>query len=337
MEFKTKVIALSSIYVNPSALREPNKESEKWENLVANIADQGVHESIKARYIKSEDGFKYELVDGSHRYWASLEAGLTEIRADLAEMTDAQMSSLQFVMNHHRTANTPAQIGAQIIRLIAAREAEAKETGDTAKVSVKSIAKEMGETVAYVKDRMKLASKLSDECQDLVDEQEISLSNALTLAKLPAELQTEMVEEAKSLSATDFKTEATDRLTAFRKKAREGQEVKPTAPREFSPKAKGRKVADIVALIEDSSELATGTPEFIAGVTEGLKMAISLDATTVALAEAQYNEAVAEKADRDAKRKETNAAKKAIVDAKVKEAKAIAEAEVAEEFTEAGI
>jgi ParB family chromosome partitioning protein len=190
------MVPVGSIQQSDSQLREVDKESAKFLNMVASIKQVGVLNSVSARYIMNKDTQEDELVliDGAHRLNAAREAGLAEIPVQILDLDEAQTLSAQIIGNLQRIEQKPYQVSSQLNRLAALDE----------NLTVDDMARMIGETRDYVKSRLSLI-KLLPEVGALVDSGAIVPMAACALAKLPEEDQVEFANKAmKAATATEF-------------------------------------------------------------------------------------------------------------------------------------
>lgn len=174
-------IALNAIIAsttNPRKTFEPAALAE----LTANIKASGVHQPVLLRTLPAsrlEDTAhlkprpQYELVCGERRFRACLAAGLKNIPAMVAELTNDQALEVQVVENLQRTD------------LSALEEAEGYEVlMQTANITADQVAEKIGKSRAYVYGRIKLLD-LGTESREALKTGLIDASRALLLARIP--------------------------------------------------------------------------------------------------------------------------------------------------------
>jgi ParB/RepB/Spo0J family partition protein len=116
---------------------------------------------------------QYELVCGERRFRACLAAGLKNIPAMVAELTNDQALEVQVVENLQRTD------------LSALEEAEGYEVlMQTANITADQVAEKIGKSRAYVYGRIKLLD-LGTESREALKTGLIDASRALLLARIP--------------------------------------------------------------------------------------------------------------------------------------------------------
>lgn len=181
--------AIVASTTNPRKTFEPTALAE----LTANIKASGVHQPVLLRKLPAsrlEDTAHlkprptYELVCGERRFRACTAAGLKNIPAMVAELTDDQALEVQVVENLQRTD------------LSALEEAEGYEVlMQTANITADQVAEKIGKSRAYVYGRVKLLD-LGTEGREALKQGVIDASRALLLARIPnTKLQAEALED----------------------------------------------------------------------------------------------------------------------------------------------
>lgn len=181
--------AIIASTTNPRKTFEPTALAE----LTANIKASGVHQPVLLRPLPAsrlEDTAhlkprpQYELVCGERRFRASRAAGLKNIPAMVAELTDDQALEAQVVENLQRTD------------LSALEEAEGYEVlMQTANITADQVAEKIAKSRAYVYGRIKLLD-LGTEGREALKQGVIDASRALLLARIPdTALQSKALQE----------------------------------------------------------------------------------------------------------------------------------------------
>src|SRR6218665_2235899 len=96
-----KDLPISEIRTNPAALREVDKDSEEYHNLVADIGRRGVLSPITV-IEKTDEATKevfYMLVDGLHRYSAACDNDLEAIPSNILDISESDVVETQIVAN----------------------------------------------------------------------------------------------------------------------------------------------------------------------------------------------------------------------------------------------
>ena len=225
-------IPLSEIRPNPVALREVDRQSEKYLGLVDSIKAKGILNSVSVKNSTDDDGNAvYALIDGLHRYTAALDAGLSVIPAQVLSMDDAETLEAQVMANIHKIETKPVQYSHQLMRIMAYNPT----------MTISDLAVKLTMSQGWVSERLGLL-KLDEKIAELVDNGEINLSNAYALAKLPKEEQGNYVQQAMSDSPQEFVASCNTRAKEIRDAKRQGRDA---GPSEFVPVAHLQKLGDI--------------------------------------------------------------------------------------------
>lgn len=181
--------AIVASTTNPRKTFEPTALAE----LTANIKAGGVHQPVLLRKLPAsrlEDTAHlkprptHELVCGERRFRACVAAGLKNIPAMVAELTDDQALEVQVVENLQRTD------------LSALEEAEGYEVlMQTAHITADQVAEKIAKSRAYVYGRIKLLD-LGTDGREALKQGVIDASRALLLARIPdTKLQSKALSE----------------------------------------------------------------------------------------------------------------------------------------------
>lgn len=87
------MVPLAKIKDNPVALRQVDKTKEAYSELVDSIRLKGILNPILVREMKepgSDETF-YAVIDGLHRFTASVDAGLKEIPAYIRNLQESEL------------------------------------------------------------------------------------------------------------------------------------------------------------------------------------------------------------------------------------------------------
>jgi ParB/RepB/Spo0J family partition protein len=313
-------IKISEIHENPIALRNVNKESEDYLGLVDSIRARGVMNPINVRRKLDPDTNEqyYELIDGLHRFSASMDAGLDTIPAQVLTLEDAEVLEAQIIGNVQRIDTKPVQYAQQLVRILSANPL----------MTEAELAMKLGKSPAWIGQRLGLTKISNEKIKELIDEGRIPLSNAYQIARLPDSEQLDFCERAQTESPDVFNGGVQQRVKEIREAHRQGREA---APAEFTATPHCQKISDLKIALEDG-ELASeivraekaGTAE--AGFVAAIKWVLHLDAGSVAAAKAKWDAAQASKKEAADRRLAERAAKKAAAAAKAaSEAAALAE------------
>lgn len=179
-------IPLHLIVESDVALRGVNRQAEKYLQLVESIRQRGVLNSITVREIRDAVGnVTYGLIDGLQRFTASKDAGRSTIPANIVRCDDAELLEAQIIANIHKIETRPAEYTKQLIRILSGNPL----------MTIADLAKKLCQSKSWVEARLSL-NKLDEAIQQLVDTDQIKLSNAYALAKLPIEEQKDFVDRA---------------------------------------------------------------------------------------------------------------------------------------------
>lgn len=233
----TGKIAIDLIKENPVALRPVNRKDPGYIELVDSIRQRGVLNAISVREQQDESGETYYgLVDGLHRFNAAKDAGLTEIPAQIVSLDDAEVEEAQIMANIHKIETKPAEYSKQLMRILSRNPL----------MTEAELAKRLAKSAAWLRERLGLV-KLNAKIQDLVNENDICLSNAYALAKLSEEDQLDFLERAQTQTPTEFCPSVYARVKEVKDAKRKGQDA---APSVFQPQPFMQKVSEIKTEME---------------------------------------------------------------------------------------
>ena len=212
-----KHIPLSRIRHNPVALRAVDKEDPAYPGLVDSIARVGVLNPINVREITNSDPNDpepiYGLIDGLHRFTASQDADKDTIPCQVLSMTDAEVLEAQIIANAHVLQTKPVAFAKQLQRMIASNPA----------LIATEVAGRLGMSTSWLSERLGLP-RLIPDIQALVDDGQITLTNAFALAKLHADIQPNFVERAMTQSPGEFVPAAQKAKKEYDQAKRQGRD-----------------------------------------------------------------------------------------------------------------
>lgn len=318
MSQEAAVVALSEIRENPVALRAVDKESEDYLGLVDSIRQLGLLTAISVRRRSEEVDDEtinfLELCDGLHRYSAAIDAGLTEIPVVFKDLDDAQVLEAQIMANVHKIVTRPVEYTKQLMRIFAGNPT----------MTISDMAAKLAKTPSWVGQRLGLM-KLAPGVAEAVDDGKISVSNAVTLSKLPHDEQVKLVDQAITCNSVEFVPLVRARAKELRDAKNQGREAGEIV---FAPVARLQKMSVLKAEL-DAPIIG---PQLCAqnGVTDadgafklGVAWALNLDPASVevqkANAEAKAEKLAEEKQKRALDRAEKKATEAAAVAAKLQE------------------
>lgn len=289
------IVPLTQIHPNTEALRQVNKESEKFLGLVASVRASGILNPIAVTRSKDENGLDiYTLCDGLHRFTAACQAGLTEIPVNILELDKAQLLEAQIMGNFHKVDTKPVDYSRAIVRILTINRT----------MTLTELASRLSVSPKFIQDRLSLVKIDNAETQKLINDGDMPLSNAYALAKLPTEEQTaEMVQRAITDDGQTFSATVASRLSEIRKAQAEGRKANPPL---FAPVIKMRKLGEVQEALKSSSTLAKiiseNNPQSIeTAILIGMKWVLSCDAIGNAEQIAKHEERV--RAAEEAKKK----------------------------------
>lgn len=313
-------IKLTEIHENPVALRSVNQESPDFLGLVDSIRARGVMNAISVRRKMDKDTNEqfYELIDGLHRFAASMAAGINMIPAQVLTLEDAEVLEAQLIGNVQRIDTKPVEYSQQLIRILGANPT----------MTESDLAIKLGKSAQWISARLGLTKIDNQTIRDLIDEGQIPLSNAYTLAKLPTDEQLDFVERAQTETPDVFLGGVANRVKELREAKRQGREAKPA---EFAPTAHCQKISTIKEAMDNdamASQLidATGTVGMVGAFQLALQWVLNLDPISIEAARAKWTAQQQAKAEATERRAAERAAAKA-ESAQAAANKAAAEAE----------
>lgn len=159
---------------------------QDFNDLVASIKEKGVLVPVLARKIHKAGGAQdyYEIIAGNRRFAAAKEAGISEIPAQIVEMTDAEAHEAQIVENLQRKDIHPLEEGELYRKLI-----------EDTKYEIVAIAAKVGKAESYVKQRLFLTNLITPAA-DAYRAQKINDGHAVLIAKLSSGDQTKALQAA---------------------------------------------------------------------------------------------------------------------------------------------
>lgn len=316
-------VNIADIRENQVALRTVDKQSEKYLGLVASIKEKGFFGAIVVRPQRDPETTEefYELVDGLHRFCAAKDAGVKEINVDVVALDQDQMLETQIMANFHKIETKPAEYSAQLRRILARNSM----------MTITDLAGKLGVSPTFIQQRLGLLKIDNPKILKLIDDGEIKLSNAFSLAKLPAQEQDQWIEKAMTESFDEFGPAINARIKELREAARTGTDAAPAA---FSPVAHLRKMKEIKEEVDKREivkVLASKAESKEDAAALGIAWVLHLDPDSIAAQQAKWEQQQKEQAENKRKRAIERAAQK-----EERAKKAQAEAQAAREAAEAG-
>lgn len=176
---KISVTSILSSNLPPQVERRKYFTDENLAGLVKSIQQNGFKGAITVRKVQ----YGHEIVAGERRWRAAMAAGLTEINADVSELTDKQALEFQLAENLERHDLSPLDEALTYRYMV-----------DHQGYTVQSIAEKFAKTEKIVHRRLKLADLCEQGRKDLAKER-LPLAHAELVARFPASEQKEMLKE----------------------------------------------------------------------------------------------------------------------------------------------
>lgn len=173
-----RIVKLKDLVASPFNPRKSMNEKELKE-LAESIKTLGILQPILVREAKDPamPSNKLEIVFGHRRAAAAEIAGLTEIPAQVRDLTNDEAMEAQVIENLQRKEITPIDEANGFKQLL-----------KTGRYKVEDLAAKFGKGITYIRTRIRLAA-LPLAAQKAIDTGELPLTAALELAKLPEEIQ----------------------------------------------------------------------------------------------------------------------------------------------------
>ena len=321
-------VPVASIRENPVALRQVNRNTEGYMELVDSIRTEGVLNPIVVRPMKDPETDEefFGLIDGLHRFTASQDAGRETIPAHVKSMADAQVLVAQIIGNIHRIETRPVEYSKQLQKILA----------QDPLLTAAQLAKQLGKSTTWISDRLGLL-KIDDNISKLVDEGKINLSNAFVLAKLPKEEQVAFVDRAMTMTPQEFSATVMERKKQLDKARREGRVA---SSGEFVAPVHMRKLKEVRTEFEKSEigpslikeHGATSTSDAFA---LGVAWVLHQDPTSVTVAKQKDEDRKREQQEKRDKAKSVKSKQKA-EEAAIKAARLALESELLESSADEG-
>jgi ParB family transcriptional regulator, chromosome partitioning protein len=112
-------LLITQIHRKPDQVRR-YFDPQKMEQLTASVREYGILENLLVRSMPGKPG-EYELVAGERRYRAAQGAGLTEVPANILDLTDQQALQIMLVENLQREDLNPVEETEGILQLLSIR------------------------------------------------------------------------------------------------------------------------------------------------------------------------------------------------------------------------
>lgn len=226
------MVPLALIRKNDVALRDVQRENEKYQTLVQSVRKRGVLNSILVREQRDAGGvLTYGLIDGLQRFSAATDAGQLDIPARIVQMDDAELLEAQIITNVNRIETKPAELSKHLMRIL----------GRNPFMTRAQLAEKVCQSLAWVDERLSL-NNLHDDIAKLVDSGSINLTNAYALAKIPLEEQPKHVDAAMSEPPKTFVPRMKARVKEIREAKKSGKDSSGST---FQPIQYMQKISDV--------------------------------------------------------------------------------------------
>lgn len=305
-------VPLSVIHIGEIALRGAQLESEGFKGLHASIEANGILQPLLVRQY-DKDRSKLLLVDGLQRYTIAKMLKMDTVPVHFGTMDELEMMAAQIQTNLHKIQTKPAAYGQQLRRMMSLNPL----------LTVTAMAKRLGTTTQWISLRISL-HRLVPEIAKLVDEGQICVTNAFSLAKLPEEEQLAWVERAVSVEPKEFCEKCDTRARELKELQRAGKDA---APEKFVPVRRLRPPAIIKQEFEEhTARQRLVSDDMSASDAFDLAVAWTLhqDAETLVQEEEAWKAEQIAKKSREEERKQKRDAEKAEKAQKVADAASVA-------------
>lgn len=208
-------IPVSKVRENAEALRTVvDKTSSEYLEGLESVKKHGILNPVLVREIVDPTTKEklFGMIDGLHRLNWAMDAGLTEIPAQIGSLDDADLLEAQILANVHKIETKPVQYTKALLKIMGANPAMTKG----------ELCARLSKSPAWLNDRLHLM-KLDPSIQTMVDNNSIGLANAYALARLPVDKQKELAEAAASQSPAEFVPTANNLLKEIQASRREGR------------------------------------------------------------------------------------------------------------------
>lgn len=302
-----QMIPVSQIKSNPEALRAVDRQSEEYAGIVESMRAKGFRGTVTVREMTDDETGEqyYAVVDGMHRFMAAKDLGLDEVPCDITDMDDAQAIEYSIMANVHKKDTKPSEYRKGILTWL--------EMNPTKTISDAAAA--FRKSNAWINNMLRLNNISDERIMALVDSDDINLSNAYALAKLPAEEQANYLTEAQTMEPKEFCPMVSKRVKDIAEERRKG---KVAGKREFNPTEHMQKMKDIKTereALEVGKAIATregikDTETYLNGFKMALNWILHVDPFSIDEQKAEFEAKEAKRAERE-KEKEAARAKRA--------------------------
>jgi ParB/RepB/Spo0J family partition protein len=173
-------------------LRLVDKTSLDYIEMRDSIAAHGFFSAICVRPSKRQPD-KYEIIEGLHRYCCALDCGLKEIPCVIKEATDAEVKNWQVQANLIRKTTLNSEYAARLKMMFI----------ENPELTMAQLAVELHCRPAKIQEILRL-NHLIPAAKKHLDVGELPITAAYSLAKLPRQLQDDLLEKALILNVREF-------------------------------------------------------------------------------------------------------------------------------------
>ncbi len=261
----------SMISTDWQLLRKVRPEEMDFKEMKESIRLEGIKIPLLVRKIPVEGGEIFSLIDGGNRLVAAKELGLPNVPCFIEEdCNDIRALTLQASLNIQRIETKKGELARQIHRIVHMDGA----------LSQAKIAKMFGKSLKWLRDTLSI-NNLPDYVIALIDEDKLTMANAIHLIKAPEIDVGSLIDDAQVLTSEAFEVLVSECIK--NRRAHSGK----TIGDDWIPTPERRKVSELLSKVQREiftelelkhiSTLAERTDAFL----EGILYAISMDELTV--------------------------------------------------------
>jgi len=207
-----RLIPTEELVDSPLILREVKEGGVEYLEMRDSLAARGFLNSICVRPSPRVPG-KFEVVDGRYRWTAAKEIGLPAIPCIVKfGLSDTDVLAMQIAANAVRPTTTKSEFALQIRRVLQS------DVGMT----MAAMARTLHKSPTWISWMLQLTA-LPIAIQRSVDRGEMALEAAYHLSKLPTQLRSQFVDEARILSLPEFKAAVLGALSQYRIAIKQGR------------------------------------------------------------------------------------------------------------------
>lgn len=239
-------IPIKDIRENAEALRvSVDKEDPNYQMNLDSVKRRGIMNPILVREIKDPVSGEtlFGLIDGLHRLNWAMDAGMTEIPANIGSLEEGDVLVAQIIANVARVETKPIQYTKALLKIL----------GSDPLLTSTELASRLSRDTTWLNNRLGLL-KLAADIQPKVDDGTLGLTNAYALSRLPEDKQHELLNQAISQPPTQFCPMADNMRKEIAAARREGRKAEVD---QFTPNPRLQRLA----VIKDQQAFATSNPQ----------------------------------------------------------------------------